>query len=286
MLADERQRRQSVLVKKIYELSKWPLEEIEIRRTALELKELYTPDFRHSYSEFFPVILKIDEDSEFTLDYLTNNIELLRQYVEDDFIEGRKEFIDMHKNFDKLCDHLNLEISRVSYYSQNKQKTEDLSKRMEDVNNDMRIATEKLEKATKKAESIQTELISVLSIFAAIVIAFSGGLSILGNVINSAANTYICKLILLLLISGFVLFNTIFLLMYLIGKLTGRSVFADCEMEFCNCKVNGKPRCYGITKVRKRLPYVYYFNIVIIVFSIIDIIVWCFDKGIFVLAVK
>lgn len=280
MLANERQRRQGELVKKIYALSEAILQESDIRRTALELRELYTPDFRHSYSEFFPVILKIDEDNKYDIDFLSNNIELLRLYVENDYIKGTNEFKDMHKSFDKLCDHLNLEISRVSFFSQNNQKTADLSNRMEALNTKMDSATQKLVAATQKAESIQTELISVLSIFAAIVIAFSGGLSLLGNALSIAHNTYICKIILILLICGFVLFNTIFLLMYLVGKLTGRSVFADCEMEFCNCKANGKAKCSGIKKVIKRLPYVFYFNIFVIILVIVDIIVWCLDRWI------
>ncbi|MBS6956577.1 MAG: hypothetical protein KH230_25575 [Enterocloster asparagiformis] len=278
MLANERQRRQDELVKKIYALSEAILQESEIRRTALELRELYTPDFRHSYSEFFPVILKIDEENKYSIDFLSNNIEQLRLYVENDYIEGTNEFKDMHKSFDKLCDHLNLEISRVSYFSQNNQKTADLSNRMENLSIKMDEATQKLVVATKKAESIQSELISVLSIFAAIVIAFSGGLSLLGNALSIASNTYICKIILILLICGFVLFNTIFLLMYLVGKLTGRSVFADCEMEFCNCKVDGKAKCGGIKKVVKRLPYVFYFNLFVTIFVIIDIVVWCLDR--------
>lgn len=281
MLANERQRRQNILKDKIFMLSTRLLEENEIRRTALEFKELYSPDFRHNYSDFFPVILKVDSDSKYTIDYLTNNLESLREYVEKDFIEGKNEFYDMHRNFDKLCDHLNLEISRVTYYSKTEQQTSDLSKRMQEINTNMEASTKKLTIATKKAESIQTELITVLSIFAAIVISFAGGLNFLGNTISGASNTYICKMILLLLICGFILFNTIFMLMYLIGKITGRSIFADCEMESCNCKSDGKPKCNGFVKVRKRLPYVYYFNITVIICSIIDIIVWCFDKQIF-----
>lgn len=280
MLSNERNRRQEILRDKICFLAEDILDEKKIRRVVLELKELYTSDFRHSYSDFFPLILTIEKKGENALECLTNNMEALRQYVENDFVEGKNEFQEMHKNFDKLCDHLNLEISRVSYYSRNNKITKDLSKRMEEVNKDMISTSKKLNKATKKADSIQTELISVLSIFSAIVIAFSGGINLLGNTLQSTANTYICQIILLLLICGLVLFNTLFLLIYLVGKLTGRSVFADCEMEYCNCKADGKPKCKGLTKIRKRLPYVFYFNILITIFAIIDIVVWYLDKGI------
>ena len=230
MLAAERKRRQDKLVENIFGLSKHLLgDNAEVRRAALELKEIYSSDFRHSYSEFFPLILHIqDEKTEYSLDYLSENLESLRTYVDTDFLDGTKEFKDMNKNFDKLCDHLNLEIGRVTYYSQNEKRTEDLSKRMESANKDMGEATIKLEKASKKAESIQTELLSILSIFAAIVIAFSGGLSFLGGTLSGASETYICKMILLLLMCGFVLFNTIFLLMYLVGKIIGRSIYANC----------------------------------------------------------
>ena len=282
MLADERKRRQDKLVENIFGLSKRLLDDkTEVRRVALELKEIYTSDFRHSYSEFFPLILHIqDEKTEYSLDFLSENLESLRTYVETDFLDGTNEFKDMHKNFDKLCDHLNLEIGRVTYYSQNEKRTEDLSKRMESANKDMCEAAIKLEKASKKAESIQTELLSILSIFAAIVIAFSGGLSFLGGTLSGASDTYICKMILLLLMCGFVLFNTIFLLMYLVGKIIGRSIYANCMSEGCTCKKGDKPKCNGINRIRKRLPYVFYINILMLILTIADIVVWCVDKNI------
>ena len=147
MLAAERKRRQDKLVENIFGLSKHLLgDNAEVRRAALELKEIYSSDFRHSYSEFFPLILHIqDEKTEYSLDYLSENLESLRTYVDTDFLDGTKEFKDMNKNFDKLCDHLNLEIGRVTYYSQNEKRTEDLSKRMESANKDMGEATIKLE---------------------------------------------------------------------------------------------------------------------------------------------
>ena len=282
MLAAERKRRQDKLVENIFGLSKHLLgDNAEVRRAALELKEIYSSDFRHSYSEFFPLILHIqDEKTEYSLDYLSENLESLRTYVDTDFLDGTKEFKDMNKNFDKLCDHLNLEIGRVTYYSQNEKRTEDLSKRMESANKDMGEATIKLEKASKKAESIQTELLSILSIFAAIVIAFSGGLSFLGGTLSGAFETYICKMILLLLMCGFVLFNTIFLLMYLVGKIIGRSIYANCISEDCTCKKGDKPKCNGINRIRKRLPYVFYINVLMLILTIADIAAWCVDKNI------
>ena len=282
MLAAERKRRQDKLVENIFGLSKHLLgDNAEVRRAALELKEIYSSDFRHSYSEFFPLILHIqDEKTEYSLDYLSENLESLRTYVDTDFLDGTKEFKDMNKNFDKLCDHLNLEIGRVTYYSQNEKRTEDLSKRMESANKDMGEATIKLEKASKKAESIQTELLSILSIFAAIVIACSGGLSFLGGTLSGASETYICKMILLLLMCGFVLFNTIFLLMYLVGKIIGRSIYANCISEDCTCKKGDKPKCNGINRIRKRLPYVFYINVLMLILTIADIAAWCVDKNI------
>lgn len=278
MLADETRKRQNLLIEKLIELSKTLLDEMGIRKIALELNEIYTSEFRHSYSDFFPIILKIIDGSGCSIDYLSNNLEALREYVENDFITGENEFKEMHKSFDKLCDHLNLEIGRVIYYSQNESKTDDLSRRMETINESMKASAKALESASKRAETMQTELISVLSIFAAIVIAFSGGLSFMGSAISGAQNTYVCKLILILLICGFVLFNTIFLLMYLVGKIIGRNIYAICITENCTCGDGHEPKCRNIIRVKKRLPYVFYFNVAVIFFITLDIIVWCLDK--------
>lgn len=284
MIAEERARRQDDLENHIRELAKNLLDESEVRKTSLKLLEVYRGDFRHSYSGFFPLILEISKNENmYNLDYLSNNLESIRQYVENDFVSGAKEFNGLYDQLNKLCDHLNLEIGRWSYYAKNEHKIEDMESKTTVLNEEMRKSTMELESASKRAASIQTELIAVLSIFAAIVVAFSGGFTFLGSVmtsINGASHYEV--VVLVAIICGMVMFNTIFLMMYLVGKIIKRDIYARCLTENCSCDNQSLKKCNGLQRIRKRLPYVFYFNLMCVLGIIIDCAVWYLDiRGFF-----
>ena len=278
MLAEERNRRQDELENSIRELSLRLLDDSGIRQISLKLLDIYRGDFRHSYSGFFPLISDISkDDNAYDLDYLSNNLEAIRDYIEKDFVTGTQEFSEIQDQLFKLCDHLNLEIGRWNYYSQNEHKIEDVETKTTNLNNELKDATEKLEKASEQASSMQTEVIAVLSIFAGIAFVFSGGLSFLGSAMTSVNEAKHYEVVVLTtIICGLVIFNTIFLLMYLVGKITNRNIYARCETEDCTCE----KKCYGVKKIRKRLPYVYWFNLFAIIGIVIDCMVWyCDIKG-------
>ena len=275
MLAKERERRQTELENSIKELAEKVLDDAGVRNISLKLLDIYSGGFRHSYSGFFPLILEFSkDDNPYNLDYLSNNLESVRDYVEKDYVSGEQEFKGIYDQLFKLCDHLNLEIGRWNYYSHNDQKIESIITRTTDLNGELSAARVELEKASNQASSMQTEVIAVLSIFAGIAFVFSGGLSFLGSAISSIAGAeHYEAVILTAIICGIVIFNTIFLLMYLVGKITNRNIYARCETEECTCE----KRCYGLKKIRKRLPYVYWFNLFAIIGIIVDCMVWYCD---------
>lgn len=191
------------------------------------------------------------------------------------------EFKDIYGPMHKLYDNINTEIGRWNYYSQNEQKIEDIKSQAEgirfqteNIKSQTEKATKQLKKASKQAASIQTELIAVLSIFAAIVVTFSGGFTFLGSVMTSINEAECYEAVALeAIICGMVIFNTIFLLMYLVGKITERNIYARCDTPDCSCNV----RCKGLTRIRKRLPYVFWFNVFCIAGIVVDCFVWYAD---------
>ena len=108
----------------------------------------------------------------------------MRRLVENDYIAGEKEFKGLYQPLMKLSDHVNLEIGRYSYYSINEQKVSDLEKKNQTLQEDLKQATKELNNAKQSVSSVQTELIAVLSIFAAIVLTFSGSLSFITSVVR------------------------------------------------------------------------------------------------------
>ncbi len=77
------------------------------------------------------------------------------------------------------------------------------------------------------------------------------------------------------MLCGLVLFNTIFLLMYLVGKIIGRSIYAECKNDHCiDCGEGEKPKCGAVKRLLKRLPYIFWFNILTLFFMAIDYVVY------------
>ena len=130
MLIEESRRRQKELSTYIQKMATRCMDDSETRELAIQFKTLYSNKFRHYYSDFFPIIVEISkDDSGCSLEFLSNNIENLRAIVEEDYINGEKEFQGLYMPLSKLSDHINLEIARYNYYSSNEQKVKDLEKR-------------------------------------------------------------------------------------------------------------------------------------------------------------
>lgn len=280
MLAEEKDRRQKALELFIFDISKELLDSENVRAQLLKLLDIYRGGFRHRYASFFQIISSISERGG-DLEILSNNLEEMNNYVENDFISGRKEFEDLRDPLVKICDHLNLEIGRWGYYSKNESRIEDIQLKTGVLKDDIEKAEKQLKRATKQASSLQSNLIAVLSIFAAIVTTFSGSFSFLGSVMTSINGAKKYEMVVLTaIICGMVIFNTIFLMMYLVSKLTDVNIFVEySEKHEQKSGVKDKNKSW-LTKVRMDLPYVFYFNLLCIIGIIIDCIVWYLDvKG-------
>lgn len=250
----------------------------ELERVFCELKQIYSGGFRHRYADFFPFVVNLDkEKSDF--DSLTTNLIALQELSQEKLVNGEEDIECVSNAIFKLCDHINLEIARYYPYVNDNNKDKGLSDLKESVDTSLKNlnnARDELNKVNGQLTTIQTELIAVLSIFAAIVLTFSGGISFISSALSSIKESPFYKTVFFVLLCGFVVFNTIFLMMYMVGKITGRSIYATFKNEDCaTClNKNNKLKCSGITRVRKRLPYIFWLNVVFILLMIADIILW------------
>jgi len=128
------------------------------------------------------------------------------------------------------------------------EKASNLEKKNKMLQEDLKQATKELNDARQSVSSVQTELIAVLSIFAAIVLTFSGSLSLLGSIFSEISKAPVFKSILFLLLVGLVVSNIIFLLLYIVGKITNRNIYAR--------------------------SYIFWLNITLASLIVIDFIVW------------
>lgn len=276
MLPEEIRNRQKRLEEIILGLSEAMVGRDSYEQYLNQLNSLYQDNFKHQYSNFFPIILKIlEEDNAYDIDYLSNNLIALETYLDELTLQGNITFNSMYTPFIKLCDHLDLQIRQTNYYKSMLQKSSDASQALQDAQKQLTEATKGIDDATKRANTMQTELISILSIFAAIVITLSGGFTFLGNSLTAISNAkYYESIIIIAIICGMVLFNTIFLMMFFVAKLTERNIFSPCTEDDCSKCAR---KCHWLKRLSLRLPYVFYFNIMAIIGIVFDLIIWTLD---------
>ena len=148
-------RRQEELRLLLKEMARICLEEEDeqISVFASQLRELYIPSFRHRYSEFFPMLVEIDEEeSELGLDFLSTNIRKVRKYVERKCAAGDTTYDSLYKPMMKLSDHLSLEIARYSHFISQNRQIMDLTDKHQDLQAQLAETTERLHEATAKLD--------------------------------------------------------------------------------------------------------------------------------------
>lgn len=220
MRIDESRKNQKKLEDIIYTMALDFLPDEELKKTAKSLKKLYTNDFRHSYSHFYPLIVEISRDNnDYNLEKLTENLKQMQAFVETDISDGSKEFKDLYLPLSKLVDHMNLEIARFNYYTASEKKTEDLLKQNKKIEKTLAEAQASLDDSKRRAETVQTEYTTILGIFASIILAFTGTITFSSSVLENVHKPSIYRLITVTLILGLISFNILFLLIDFIIKI-------------------------------------------------------------------
>ena len=250
-----------------------------IQKFVLELEKLYggNKKYRHMYSDISGYLYtkhnKEPELIQYNLKKIYDEINIPDKYPQ-----------YLQESFNKLYDHINLECIRMSQLHTLIPDVTELN----DKTNQMRIDVDKAQKVSqrisednkeirKENEKIKAEMdksvissVTVLSIFTGVVMAFVGGFSILGSAFTNAElfETRVWLLIFLMSLVGFIFFNTIFMFIYMVAKLSGKRLSVQCKSEQCwmcmkceECKVS-KVWC-PFHKLWKKYPYVAYINIVL-----------------------
>lgn len=240
---------------------------------------------RHSYADVSSLLYKMEEGQ---YEYLIYNLKTIHDKFEAD---GN---IELQKSTFKLLDHIKLETCRevdvkqaylnnvtqkISSVISNQyemaikkveSKEDELIKNLQKQTEDIEA---KFEKHTVEIDKINGNLISVLGIFGAIIVAFFGGLNLLGSVLQNMHSVSIYRLVFIsiIVISG--LFNVIFLLLYCISKLTQKPLKSNCVTDSKCGDLNNKIVC-----LYNKYPLVIFFNGTSFWFSEIIFIMYIVDK--------
>ena len=197
-----------------------------------KFEELYKPDvngkeFRHFYSDIFFVLTQIKlNDKPGEINILGERIGLLR----DAWMDIDKHSI-LSNNIKKLYDHISLDIARINYSDsgdRNLSETDTIREYQKNVNDlgnkisDIQSNTDKLKQEIK---GYQKESITILGIFASIVLAFTGGMTFSSSVLENIDKSSIYRIILVICLLGIVLFNVIWMLIKFLCDINGKVAY-------------------------------------------------------------
>lgn len=133
-----------------------------------------------------------------------------------------------------------------------------------------------IEKEFKRFEdrlgNIQNEFIGILSIFSAIIIAFLGGIQVLGEVFSNIKEANFYLLTMISIIIGLILFNVIYMLLYTISKIISKNI----GINIYKCK-----SCYNANRLKcliNKYPVVFWYNSISMILFIFIFSIYILDK--------
>ena len=265
MLSEQTRARETKLIALLRELSNEAIDDEKCEELTHRFVDIYDGGFRHRYSVLHPLLQEIMDSSDAdqgVSEFLTVNLNTLSAYIENKYIsDGQGEHSKIYWPIYKLCDHINLEMARINEQRSQENRLQDLYAKIGDAQSKLEHAKKDAEKARKKVNKAQTDILAILSVFAAVILAFMGGMTFLSGAMSSISETRVYKFVIACCICGFIIFNTIFLLLYIVSKIIEKPIYARCKSLDCTCE----HRCCALNRVRKRLPYVFYFNVCILV---------------------
>ena len=169
-----------------------------------EIIEIYNGGKRHNYSFVTSYIIKKVESQ--TLSIICENLINLIELFENN--QNNQCKISLQK----LYDHINLELIRLNY-----------TKTIED---DLLASKHQLEEIQIQSQAIkedlrkqQTQYITILGIFASIVLAFVGGLTFSSSVLENMHNVSIYRLVFVMCFIALLFGNILYILFSFLAKI-------------------------------------------------------------------
>lgn len=201
-------------------------------------------NFRHYYSDIFSTLTLIDGDSSIgSLDILAQNIQTIKDGYIPKNTDENGNTIDISKEIVKLYDHTNLDIARINYtktmtnetmseLAKNKLLVVRLEQKVRESEDALKEISDKTIDDLKqlsgqvqvRQEDMQKEYITILGIFAAIVLAFTGGIVFSSSVLENIDKASIYRISLMAFIIGLVFFDLIWILIDFIRDINGKVI--------------------------------------------------------------
>lgn len=151
---------------------------------------------------------------------LTQNIRTLKE------IQDNKEVESIKPKLEKLYDHMNLECIRQQDFDEKMSRVKDVSNKLEDdLNKNYKKLSEELNKQ-------QTQYITILGIFASIVLTFVGGLAFSTSVLSNIDKANAYRLVFVMAFIALFFGNILYLLFSFLSKISLSKEKKDKQENF------------------------------------------------------
>lgn len=189
----------------------------------IRFQEIYARIGRHRYSD---VSKYIDSALQDTVDALSEGVKCIiscaeaNQYDEDPKGTVNRE---CYQKINKLCDHIELEAARYSSIKKMELMAEsyaDKEKHISDLIKDTELTVSETQ---DQAKNLSQQLISILGIFAGIIVTFSFATTIVGETIANLAKSDVVYLGFIISVLGTIFMNVIAFLLSFVTKLSGHT---------------------------------------------------------------
>ena len=245
------------------------------------VKYYYANNKRHKYSEVSAYLMETDD-----IEYLLENLRRVQNRLGE-----RPEDEEISTKVFKLIDHISLELNRNKYNSKSfsdmqvntmnsalNMASREIHSAVDGIRQEqsekMKVEITEFKKGTEelklKVDDSYTQIISVLGIFSAIVLVFFGGMDAFGSIFANMGNIGRFKLSFSISLIGIIIFNLIFMFLYVLAKLLRRDITASTADGVTGRSVFSK----WIKWVWKRYPYMLMFNLAMFAIMIASFIAW------------
>ena len=196
------------LIEILQEISNDYLQEEEIEEYEKRLKAIYSSEnFRHKYSQITSYLLTIKkENKNEAFGFISHNISKIYNEINEDST--------LKQQILKLSDHINLEILRIKDINTFKKEFQQAEKNLKETKNKIKSMEYKAKKTIKEISNLNDEVkssrkeyITILGIFASIILAFVAGLTFTNSVLSNINNGSIYRLLFITSLIGLFITN-------------------------------------------------------------------------------
>lgn len=196
------------LIQILQEISNDYLQEGKIEKYKERLKAIYSSEnFRHKYSQITSYLLTIKkENKNEAFGFISHNISKIYNEINEDST--------LKQQILKLSDHINLEILRIkdinTFKKEFQQAEKNLKKTKTKIKNmecEAKETIKEISNLNDEVKSSRKEYITILGIFASIILAFVAGLTFTNSVLSNINNGSIYRLLFITSLIGFFITN-------------------------------------------------------------------------------